>query len=519
MTLSRAAVCVCVAAGLALLVLIWSAPDYLTGRGYPLDDAWIHAVYGRSLAREGQLAYNPGVPATGATSPLWSVVVAGAHLPWSGPEQVIATVKHIGWTLHVVTAILTLLALRAAAAITLPVLAGAVLVAVHPDLVSASVSGMEVPLASAFALILLLTVQTGRFLPYVALAFIAPLARPELALLSLTMPVVFYARSNLRTLGLMTSAAALGTAASFGLVAIRNMAVSGRPLVATFYAKAGSGDLSIPAAESMGFDSVLGNLPIADSSLLMCGAMVTAIGMFYSRRVEAGARLAGAAFVTAIMFCAVSFALVRPIDPGALYYQRYVLPVVPLIVASTPVLLSAGLARVLRNPTSRAWAWGALLAMMVLTMVVDGPKRYRQLENDARNIDDIQVALGKSLAAVPSDQSVWAVDAGAVRYFGSPFVVDLLGLNTDPLLGPGAQGFLDRHPPRFIEVVPGWSGLDETSQRRLRGALFTPSTKYTVSGVAGIPMQRHLLMRCDDSSLRGTILVSERRFEFSCAPS
>jgi hypothetical protein len=217
------------------------------------------------------------------------------------------------------------------------------------------------------------------------------------------------------------------------------------------------------------------------------------------------------------MFCAVSFALVRPIDPGSLYYQRYVMPVLPLLVASLPVLLSAGIARVLHNRPSQAWVWGVVVALMLFTMVVDGPKRYRQLENDARNIDDIQVALGKSLAGARSDQSVWAVDAGAIRYFGSPFVVDLLGLNTDALLGPGAQDFLDRHPPRFIEVIPGWSALDETSQRRLRGTLFSPSTTYTVSGVAGIPMQRHLLVRCDDSTLEGAIFVSQRRFAFRCA--
>ena len=516
MTASRATVGVCVAAGLGLLALMWSAPGYLVARGYPLDDAWIHAVYGRSLAREGQLAYNPGVPATGATSPLWSVVVAGAHLLWSSPEQVVVTVKIVGWALHVATAILISLALRGAV-VTLPVLTGAVLVAVHPDLTSASVSGMEVPLAAAFAVLLLLAVRSGRLVPYLAIAFIAPLARPELALLSLTMPVAFYVRSNLRTLGLMISATALGTAASFGLMAIRNMAVSGRPLVATFYAKAGSGGLSIPAAETMGFDSVLANFPIADSSLLMGGAMVAGVGMLYSRRVEAGERLAGAGFVTAVMFCAVSFALVRPTDPGALYYQRYVLPVLPLLVGSAPLLLSVGLKRVLQNRTAQAWVWSVLLGLMVLTMAVDGPGRYRQLENDARNIDDVQVALGKSLAGAASDESVWALDAGAVRYFGTPFVVDLLGLNTDALLGPDAQGFLDRHPPRFIEVLPGWSGLDETSQQRLRGRVFAPSTTYTVSGVPEIPMQRHLLVRCDDSTLRGTIFVRQRRFTFRCA--
>lgn len=516
MTLSRAILCVCVAAALGLLALLWWAPDYLIGRGFPLDDAWIHAVYGRSLAREGMLAYNPGVPATGATSPLWSVLVAGAHLLWSRPDQVVATVKLVGWAFHVGTAVLILLAFRGAA-ITFPVLTGAVLVALHPDLVSASVSGMEVPLAAAFAALLLLVVRSGRPLPYLALASIAPLARPELTLLSLAMPVAFYVRSNLRALGLMTSAAALGTAASFGLMAIRNMAVSGRPLVATFYAKAGSGGLSVPAAETMGFDSVLGNFPIADSSLLMCGAALAAAFMLYGRRAEEGERLAGVAFVTGVMFCAVSFALVRPIDPGALYYQRYVLPVLPLVVASAPVLLSAGLKRMLHNRTSQAWVCGVVLGLMGVAVAVDGPRRYRQLENDARNIDDIQVALGKSLAGTASDQSVWAGDAGAVRYFGSPFVVDLLGLNTDALLGPGAQEFLNRHPPRFIEIIPGWSGLDQTSQRRLRGTLFSPSTEYTVSGVAEIPMQRHLLIRCDDSAVQGTIFVSQRSFGFRCA--
>ena len=516
MTLSRAILCVGGAAAFGLIALLWSAPDYLTARGYPLDDAWIHAVYGRSLARDGQLTYNPGVPATGATSPLWSVVVAGAHLLCARPEQVVATVKLVGWMLHVATALLMLLAFRDAA-IRLPVLVGAVLVAVHPDLVSASVSGMEVPLATAGAATFLLAARSGRFLPYLTIAFLAPLARPELALLSLTMPAALYLRSNLRSFGRLSAAAALGTAVSFGLVAVRNIAVSGRPLVATFYAKAGSGGLSVSGGEVMGFGFVLANFPIVDSSMLMCGAAVAPAVMRSGPRVEQAERLAGVGFVTGVMFCAVSFALVRPIDPGALYYQRYVLPVLPLMVASIPVLVGAGLTRVLRNPTTQAWVWSILLALMVLTMVVDGPRRYQQLENDARNIDDIQVALGKSLADAPADQSVWAVDAGAVRYFGAPFVVDLLGLNTDSLLGPDAQDFLDRHAPRFIEVIPGWSRLDDVSQRRLRGMVFAPYTPYTVSGVAGIPMQRHLLVRCDDPALRGTVFVAQRSFGFRCA--
>ena len=56
-----------------VLALIW-----IVGRqdgvalGFPLDDAWIHMVYGRGLASAGELAFNPGTPSTGTTSPAWA---------------------------------------------------------------------------------------------------------------------------------------------------------------------------------------------------------------------------------------------------------------------------------------------------------------------------------------------------------------------------------------------------------------------------------------------------------------
>jgi hypothetical protein len=38
--------------------------------GFPLDDSWIHQVYGRNLAQTGQWAFVPGVPSAASTSPL-----------------------------------------------------------------------------------------------------------------------------------------------------------------------------------------------------------------------------------------------------------------------------------------------------------------------------------------------------------------------------------------------------------------------------------------------------------------
>ena len=175
MTLFRAMCAMFAAAMLGLLILAWTAPEYLTSKGYPLDDAWIYAVYGRSLAREGTLAYNPGIPATGATAPLWPLFIAGSHLIWAEPTAVVTSVKLTGWMLHAVSAILIVFAFRRSSRIEIPVLVGAVLVALHPDLISGSTSGMEVPLATVFAVALLWTTRIGAFVPHLMVSFFAPL--------------------------------------------------------------------------------------------------------------------------------------------------------------------------------------------------------------------------------------------------------------------------------------------------------------------------------------------------------
>ena len=46
--------------------------------GLPLDDAWIHLVYARSLAALHGFAFNPGQLETGSTSPLWTLLLVPA---------------------------------------------------------------------------------------------------------------------------------------------------------------------------------------------------------------------------------------------------------------------------------------------------------------------------------------------------------------------------------------------------------------------------------------------------------
>ena len=63
----------------ALFFLLDRAPGTAAAlAGLPLDDAWIHMVYARSLAALHGFAYNPGQLETGSTSPLWAVLLVPA---------------------------------------------------------------------------------------------------------------------------------------------------------------------------------------------------------------------------------------------------------------------------------------------------------------------------------------------------------------------------------------------------------------------------------------------------------
>jgi hypothetical protein len=59
------------------------------------------------------------------------------------------------------------------------------------------------------------------------------------------------------------------------------------------------------------------------------------------------------------------------------------------------------------------------------------PDRRAAYASDVADIGDVQVAVGGYVdSALPRDAVVWAVDAGAIRYFGRRRTIDLMGLNT-----------------------------------------------------------------------------------------
>jgi hypothetical protein len=504
-----AAVC-----GLAALHI--AAPAYLFGQGFPLDDAWIHAVYARELARSGALAYNPGVPATGETSPLWAIVLAMPHAI-AGASTAVLLTKLVGFAMHAASAVLIALAIRdvCGKAWLLPA-SGGVLVALHPDLIAASVSGIEVPLATLEIGWVALAAVRANVLLAASLGAASFLARPESAAIAVLLPLVYWIRTQPRVALKLSLCAFLGALVSIVVISTRNILVSGMPLPATFYAKANVASLFDINWQSVGFGQVLGLMPLVNvAGVLAVLAGVCALILVRPQTTSCG-RLAAALYVSGVGFCAISFALVRPIDPPAFYHQRYVLPALLPIVAALPLLahemLLGWLERVAH--VRAGVAVGVVVIVMGAVLLASAPARYWRLSNDARNIDDVQVAFGRALATAPPAATAWVVDAGASRYFGRAFVVDLMGLNTFELLKPGAQAFLDRHPPSYLDVFPRWSSIKLNRHGTIRSQSFVASTPYTVTSIPA--MREHRLVLCEPG-MTGRVTVRARTYAFQCA--
>jgi hypothetical protein len=503
-----------VAAAVAVAMLAAFAPGYLLHQGFPLDDAWIHAVYARELARTGMLAYNPGIPATGETSPLWALALAPLHAIIADPRSVVAATKIFGFILYALSALCVANAIARYSQTAVPAaFLGGALAVMHPDLAAASVSGMEVPLASLTIAFALYAAFRQQPLWLIAAAAATTMSRPETAVIAASFPLFLWARERPMAGGRLAVLAVFGSALAVGLSGFRNWSVSGLFLPATFHAKVGGGRVFDLSAQQAGFEGLLGWFPIVDSIGVLIAAAVGSIVLLWRASTPSAARAASAMYLSGMLFCATSFALIRPVDPAAFYHQRYVLPGVILMIVALPILALELLGRLPRASVLPARV--AALALGFALVLQASPARYHRLSNDARNVDDVQVAFGSALATASPSERAWVVDAGASRFFGKAFVVDMIGLNTPDVLRPDAQAYLDTQSPRYLDLFQGWSTVE--ASERFPQRPFEASTPYTVTSYRR--MRRHVLVTCEPAGAMGVMTVRGRSFGFRCASS
>lgn len=415
--------------------------------GLPLDDAWIHLVYARSLATLRGFAFNPGQLETGSTSPLWAMLLVPAS--WSARLFGINVVIPAKLTGVLVATAASLGAARLVRRLKFGMaaeLAAGLVIAADPALAFAQVSGMEVLLAGALALWALGELASERYGMASCFAALAPLARPEMAMLTVLVLLIAewrmqQARASVpaRLLLLAPSAACVGGWMLYCLC------VSGYPLPSTFYAKFASRQEFFARNLEAIFTKVLLSWPwfARGAGLVLWG--IGGVALF--RR----GLVAGLSAIFPVLFLLAVAASQLLTEALPFYWQRYLLPahallLVTLVVGATSAIAWAWLGR------HRAWAPVHAIGVVVLVLgsLVDLPAALRTSAHlfawNCQNIEELNVAMAKWLRDhAPANEPIAVTDAGAARYFADRRIVDLVGLND--------HRHLHREPAREREVL------------------------------------------------------------------
>jgi hypothetical protein len=396
------------------------------GPGFPLDDAWGHLAYGRSLATLQGLSYNAGEPEAGVTSPLWTYLCAvpAGLVEWGLLRRPDLAVRALGLLCGLLSCLVAARLARRAG--PWPELAVIALLSLDPLLLAGRFSGMELPL---FALLSLLFVEARVDDRPPALGWICGLAlltRPEgLVLVALALPRQLRTRARATGFLLPLLICALPFAAW-------NLWITGHPWPNTWSNKA---EMVIEAPAmlrtliALGRDTGLGwALPV----MLVAGAFslegVTR-GLARTLLLTAGALLLGVL-------------LTRPMPVGfdgtrvPFYFERYALLAWPLLL----VVAAAGLASLIRT----AWAGTrcklaaclALSSPLLLTLLlawrapVHAAEVAQRFAAECADVEALNVAAGTWIDEHLSRTALVAThDAGAVRYFGRRHVLDTFGNN------------------------------------------------------------------------------------------
>ncbi len=468
--------------------------------GFPLDDGWIHRVYARSFAYGRGFEYNAGEQEAGCTSPLWAIVTAPTHwLEPLGTEYVVLAVKGIGVLLGLVTLFGVS---RIGTLLTGSPRAGAVaacLFAATPRFVFSALSGMENTLLLALWTFASYAFMLQRWSIAFALLALAPVVRPE-AIMLLPLGAMLLFSGAGRSVPFRRRSLLLGS--SLGpstLWCLFCLSVTRHPLPNTFYVKGHPFRLT----PHLVTETIRGITQhgYAALPLFWIGLTVVLILIVWKRS-ESGVEpavllfwlLGPAAYAIAVMGTRTVFLL-------GYYWTRWIDPAAMALTATFCMGYAALLTLALesRAPQSRMSKMRAkrrarffllISTAAALALVACVPPFWRSFEDrrghlstDARAIHLLDIRTAEWIVGnVPPDATVGVLDAGAIKYFGNRWTIDLAGLNT-------ADVTFHRKSPEELIAEMDWLAvfpdlvprevLEENYVERARFEI--PVEEYTIS--------------------------------------
>ncbi len=443
--------------------------------GFPLDDAWIHQTYARNLALHHQLAYNPGEPSVGSTSPLWSVLVTPAY---------VLPLEYRFWTYLLGAILLALtgwITYRLASALfpedsLAPILAGAFCV-LEWHLAWAAFSGMETVL---FVFLSILAIERyvagGRPFLIGVVTGLLTLTRPEGVLL-LALLILDTLLRRKRTRETLTWARAV-TSAGFLLLGFLvlvtpyltlNLTVTGNLFPNTLYAKQAEYRDLIAAVPLWTRWAQMAAVTVVGAQVLLIPGYVYAV--YRTVRLRQWQAMLPLAWWFALL---TAYAMRLPVT-----YQhgRYLIPAIPILVLygvwGTKNL--PGLPRIVRR---------VLFISIPVLLVIFWVRGAEQYAIDVRIIDSELRETGQWIKAnTPPQAVIGAHDIGAIGYFSGRVLVDTAGLITPevvPFIRDEATmlAFLEDKEVDYIVIFPSW--YPEMSESPKLRAIYRSDSPWVV---------------------------------------
>ena len=489
--------------GVSLVLAVFCVVAILRRAGepaLPLDDSFIHLQYARRLSEGHWFSYAPGDGySSGATSMLWPLVIAPFFLLGIDELNIIWVVWGLGVLLHAAVALEAARLAEGLAERVGGIAVGAMCLS-FGAFAWFGFSGMET-IALAWVLVRGARLASERCEPragrrrpswagLLALAMVAPLIRPEGALVSLMVAIAglrAWWRDPPSSLG-RRIALVVGPLAGPLLLPLMHLALSGQATSATAMVKWAPLDPYLDGAALTGlvFDNaklLLTDLlnggrwtwlfvPDGFAYLLAAGLPALVIAAWRRRR---GWR---ALFVVLVLA-----ATLVPCTYSTMLWNRvrYIWPFAPAWFVVVGCLASeiGGLAGRLRRGfqilrPALLWVPVALLAAQLPVAIAD-------LSQSARAIALQQVALGQwARSELPPGAVIGVNDTGAIAYLSQKRTFDVVGLTTPGQARYWAEGAgsrfehyehlgPDRLPSHFI-VYPGWMQMPMVLGPRLMEA-------------------------------------------------
>ncbi|OQZ00046.1 MAG: hypothetical protein B6D41_00425 [Chloroflexi bacterium UTCFX4] len=439
--------------------------------GLPVDDAWIFQVFARNLAWRGEIAFNPGYPATGATSLLWLMLLAPAYwlplapLLWTYALSLFFYIG-VGWMVLELGRVYFVGENKMRWA-----LVAALLTLCEWHMLWAALAGMETLGFTFLSLLLVyLSMRRGAAWQLGIVGGLLTFMRVEGILLFGLIWLWNFRRFECRARAAMLVAFALPLAPLLWV----NWSVGGSLLPVTWSSKI----LSVHQPQSgLNFLFEYAMMLLIGINLLWVPALLF---LLYAPRAKKIFFSLPLLWVLALL---LAYAVTFPVIFNQL---RYMMPTLPWFI----LLGVAGTARLFQNNRAVGWLQLGTSALFGVALALFGMNVFAW---NVQNINAQHILVGKWLRQnTPASARVAVADIGAMGYFSERYMLDLQGLATPeilPLLRAGVPlapfvcaqqtQYMALFPETYTDVLRAL-GAVEIFNAHLDFVTITPAADLTV---------------------------------------